>query len=177
MINPLSISSWHLGCARLPGDFSIVGGVHVYADHTLRDAPDYRDRFEFVLRQRSLMLRKVLRSCGCSSAPPSHISSPSQGLYIDMGMVMMGFWEYPLSRNREACRFDLLDRYVAEPEVSAPHYFNPGMIAPRPTCVRSEKVLTRYSSRLPSCSPVVLQASGLRSQDHRCGSPQPPAHP
>ena len=32
---------------------------------------------------------------------------------------MMCFREYPPSRNREACRLDLLDRYVAEPEASA----------------------------------------------------------
>src|SRR5215212_11506134 len=39
-----------------------------------------------------------------------------------------------------------------------------------------QRALTRYSPRLPCCSPVV-RATGLRSRDHRCGSPHPPADP
>src|SRR5215203_4955085 len=69
-------------------------------------------------------------------------------------------------------------RHVVEPEASAQlNGSHPATIAARPTCVRSKKAHMGPTPRFPSCSPEVLQATGLRSRDHRCGSPQPPAHP
>src|SRR5215213_5730759 len=75
--------------------------------------------FEFVPRQRPLMASKALRSSGCSSAPPSHVSSPSPPLFIGTGMVMMCFRGCPPSRSWEGCLFHPPDHHLSEPK--APH--------------------------------------------------------